>query len=627
MRYARWLSIAIVLFFGGTTLNATEDPSGRVARVSFVEGSVSQRSSDSDDWYRTTLNYPLTLGDHLWTDTNSRAELHIGSSAIRLAPQTALEFAALDDRRVRLRITEGSVSITVRELDDQMIEVDAPSGQIVLARPGVYRIDAAYDGRSDLITVRRGDARVTSDYSTFDVRDSQSASIAPEQQSFDLRPAAGTDAWDDWCVARDRREDDASSARYVSREMTGYEDLDTYGRWHVVAGYGPVWVPTAVNAGWAPYRYGHWVYVQPWGWTWVDDAPWGFAPFHYGRWAYLSGGWAWVPGTFVARPVYAPALVAFVGGPRWNVAVGVGGGVGWFPLAPGEAYYPAYHVSPTYVRNVNVTNVNITNINVTNVNVANTHYRNRDVSGAVTVVSHETFVSARPVDRGLMQVRPRELADAPVIDRVPDAPARRLGPVIGRGNSPRPVEQPLARRPEAIQPRNAAQDDRQSGMGGRRSVPNERIQTARTPDAPQRRQDDRPSHAADRPEGREQPAPADRPMARERPVPADRGAVPDRSMASDRPAASAPQTRRADRRVDVQSANDRRPAREEPVEARRPIPQESVQDHREARDVRAGRDTRGPSRPAESVQRQGDDSHRRADREPARQPGNAENRR
>src|SRR5262252_3768461 len=106
MRYVRWLSIALLLPLAGTTLGATEDPSGRVARVSFVEGSVSQRSSDSDDWYRTTLNYPLTLGDHLWTDTNSRAELHIGSSAIRLAPQTALEFAALDDRRVRLRITE-----------------------------------------------------------------------------------------------------------------------------------------------------------------------------------------------------------------------------------------------------------------------------------------------------------------------------------------------------------------------------------------------------------------------------------------------------------------------------------------------------------------------------------------
>src|SRR4029079_18322212 len=101
-------------------------------------------------------------------------------------------------------------------------------------------------------------------------------------------------------------------------------------RWSVCA---PVWMPR-VRAEWVPYRYGHWAWVEPWGWTWIDDAPWGFAPFHYGRWAYVRGGWVWAPGVMVARPVYAPALVAFVG-------VG-GASVAWFPLGPREVYVPAW---------------------------------------------------------------------------------------------------------------------------------------------------------------------------------------------------------------------------------------------------------------------------------------------
>ncbi len=69
-----------------------------------------------------------------------------------------------------------------------------------------------------------------------------------------------------------------------------------------------------VPAGWAPYRNGHWAWIDPWGWTWVDDAPWGFAPFHYGRWTVVDDRWGWVPGPVRQRAVYAPALVAFIGG-------------------------------------------------------------------------------------------------------------------------------------------------------------------------------------------------------------------------------------------------------------------------------------------------------------------------
>ena len=147
----------------------------------------------------------------------------------------------------------------------------------------------------------------------------------------------------------------AESRRYVSSGVIGYQDLDDHGRWRDDPEYGHVWVPTYVAASWAPYRYGRCAYVQPWGWTWIDDAPWGFAPFHYGRWAHRPWGRCWVPGSVVRRPVYAPALVAFIGGEDFSVTLVSGGGVGWFPLGPREVYVPPYAASPAYIRNVNVT--------------------------------------------------------------------------------------------------------------------------------------------------------------------------------------------------------------------------------------------------------------------------------
>ena len=390
------------------------DPPSRVGRLSYLSGSVSFRPGDVDDWTDATVNYPLHNGDHLWTDSDARAEITVGSSAFRLAPQSAFGFLALDDRTVQVRLAQGSLNVRVRDLGEtESLEIDTPSGAVTLLRSGVYRVDVDSTGNTTSVTVRRGEAEVTASGSAFPVHPEQTAMVVGgDSPTYDVREAIRSDDWEDWCASRDRRWDDARSSRYVSRDVIGYEDLDDNGEWRTTPDYGPVWVPRNVATGWAPYRYGHWAWVEPWGWTWIDDAAWGFAPFHYGRWVYVGDGWAWVPGRVVARPVYAPALVVFVGGRNWSVAIGAGGGggVAWFPLAPEEPYYPAYHVSNTYVRNVNVTNVNVTNINVTNVNVTNINYRNRRAPDGVTVVSHETFVESRTVNRSVIVV-PRDRLD------------------------------------------------------------------------------------------------------------------------------------------------------------------------------------------------------------------------
>jgi len=449
------------------------DPPARVARLNFIEGPVSFRPDSVDEWAAATPNYPLTTGDHLWTDASARAEVHAGSTALRMAPQTALQILNLDDRVAQFSVTSGSLSVHVRYLGpDETFEVDTPNVAIALLRPGDYRIDSDADSNTTSLTVWRGEAEATGGGAAFPVRPGETARIMGlETPTHDLAPAIPPNEFDQWCQARDRREDQAQiSARYVPREMVGYEDLDGYGRWVNIPPYGWVWQPTAVPAGWTPYHYGHWAWVEPWGWTWIDDAPWGFAPFHYGRWAYAGGLWVWAPGAMMVgvRPVYAPALVAFVGGPRFGMSLAVGGGAmaAWFPLGPGEVFVPAYHVSEVYVRQVNI--VHVTNVSVINVNVTNVHYVNMGVRGAVVAVPQEAFVGARPLARAAVVVPDREIANAQVVGTTAMVAPRResvLGGAVARTapparfaeravvvrNAPPPQAVPFAARQQALE--------------------------------------------------------------------------------------------------------------------------------------------------------------------------------
>ncbi len=426
-------------------LSAQTDPPGRVGRLSYLSGAVSFRPGDVEDWLPAQINRPLTTGDHIWVDEGGRAELHAGAAAVRLDSRTAFEFLNLDDSTVQIRLAEGSLNIRLRELSEaETFEVDTPNLAFSLLRPGEYRIDVNPDTTTTVVTVRGGEGEITGGNQAFAVRPGEQArAIGGDSPSFDTLGAPARDEWDDWCLNRDRREDQSPSARYVSRDMVGYDDLDDHGDWRTVTEYGAVWVPRGVAVGWAPYRYGHWVWLEPWGWTWVDDAPWGFAPFHYGRWVYV-GYWAWVPGPVAVRPVYAPALVAWVGGPRFSMSVSFGAGaagVAWFPLGPREVYVPAYRASPAYVNRVNVTNTTIVNnINITNINVTNVRYVNREVPGAVTAVPQGVLSGARPVQSAAVAVPVNAIRSAQVMNNAPVAPSRQsvLGAVPAGGRVAQP---------------------------------------------------------------------------------------------------------------------------------------------------------------------------------------------
>jgi hypothetical protein len=455
-----------------------QDPPGRVARLSYSQGSVSFQPAGEGDWVTAVPNRPLVTGDNLWADENSRAEVHIGSTAIRLAPKTGITFLDLDDRTAQIRLAQGSIFLRVRHVDDDdNYEVDTPNLAFALLQPGTYRLDVSEDGNQTVVTVWHGRGRVTGGGFSYTVLANQSATFTgSDHLDYDLQQLPDRDDFDDWAFERDDREDRADTANYVSREMTGYEDLDDYGDWSYVAGYGECWRPRAVVVGWAPYRFGHWVWIAPWGWTWVEDEPWGFAPFHYGRWAFAGGGWFWVPGPVVVRPVWAPALVAFVGG-GGGFRFSVGVGVGWFPLAPGEVFVPGYRVSRTYVNNVNITNTTVNITKVTNVyntvvinktTVNNITYVNQHVTNGVTVVSHEAFVNSRPVAQNIMRVEPREIAAAPVTHIAQVEPVRQSVIGVGRPVAVKPPaavisRQVVAQRTPPPLPRSFAQRQAQAG--------------------------------------------------------------------------------------------------------------------------------------------------------------------
>ncbi len=425
------LVLTVALFVVGTLLAAAAgadagDPPTRVARIAYVEGAVSLQPAGTDEWVEAPLNRPLTTGDSLWSDVDGRVELQLDGSVLRGAAGTSMAFLNLDDQVTQVQLSSGSLLVRVRRLDDsETYEIDTPNLAFTILRPGLYRVSVDAAGNTTAIGVRSGQGEVTgggfayavyaNEYDTFS---GGGDSLTETTQAY----GSDQDAFDAWSAGRDARWEHSVAARYVSADIVGYEDLDDQGSWTSTPGYGYVWFPHGIAAGWAPYHSGHWAYVAPWGYTWVDDQPWGFAPFHYGRWIFAQGAWGWVPapppieGAVYVRPVYAPALVAWVG---------IGAGVAWFALGPREVYVPSYPVSRSYVDQLNVSNttVNTTIVNNTysttiinnkTVNVTNVTYVNRGVPGAVAATTAQAFTSAQPVAAHVVAVDARAIAAAPV---------------------------------------------------------------------------------------------------------------------------------------------------------------------------------------------------------------------
>ena len=445
--------VAMLAFSGW----ASADPPSRVARLGYTSGAVSFSPAGENDWDRATLNRPLTTGDRLWSDSGARAEIQVGGAMIRMNAGTSVSILNLDDRIAQLKLTQGILNVRVRRLErNQVFEVDTPNVAFTLRNPGEYRIEVDPDGRSTTIIVRKGQGEAYGDGAAYVIDSRQPYRFTGTGlREYRYVDVPRLDEFDRWTSDRDRRYDSSASARYVSQDVIGYQDLDANGTWRVDASYGNVWIPNRVAAGWAPYHDGHWAWVDPWGWTWMDDAPWGFAVSHFGRWANLRGTWGWVPGPVRTRAYYAPALVAFVGGSNFQLAISSGNvnGVAWFPLAPREVYRPSYPVSRTYFENVNRSNtvVNNTVINnyYTNTNVTQVVYANRQVPGAIVAVPTTAFVQSQAVSRTSVRISRDMVATRPVAAAAPVVPTEKsVHGAAPQGDKPPPrvFERPVVAR-------------------------------------------------------------------------------------------------------------------------------------------------------------------------------------
>jgi hypothetical protein len=469
------ISMVLPLLWGSALLAQDQDPPSAVARIGYMQGAVSLQPAGEGDWSDAPPNYPLISGDRLYTDQGARAIIQNGSSDVRLWGQTDVTLTNLTDQYEQIGLAQGSVRVRVFALNpDSTIEVDTPNGSVIIQQPGDYRINA-YGPDASLVAVNAGSVQVTGPGVNQEVDGGQAVQIyGTNPIELGLVEMPAYDDLDYWSIDRDHHILNSISARYVSRDIPGYDDLDDYGGWTPTPDYGPVWYPNNVAYGWQPYTVGHWAYVRPWGYTWVDDAPWGYAPFHYGRWAVIGGRWGWVPGPPNVRPIYSPALVAFVGSPGGvSVGISIGGGVGvaaWFPLGVAEPYVPWYPCSPRYVTNVNVTNVNITVIhnttiinnyntfitntrtvtNVNQINVTNVNYVNRQ---RVYAVPATTFSSGGRVQQAAVHLNPQQvqqLSRAPISVGRPIAPAPQRPLLQARANVSRPVTRPSLMTPHGV---------------------------------------------------------------------------------------------------------------------------------------------------------------------------------
>ena len=419
--HGAWILALLLLGEAAVPVHAQDaDPPGRAARLSDAEGAVSLQPAGVQEWTAATLNRPLTTGDRLWSDQSSRAELDLGTAAIRLGSNTGFAFLNLDDRSVQMQLSAGALIVSVRDIPNgESYEVDTPNIALSLQQPGVYRVEVNDQGTATAVGVSQGAAQATGGGQTIAIGSQQVVTFTgADPLAWQNTTLGAPDEFDDWSALREREAAQSASAGYVASDIPGTQDLDNNGEWQQTPEYGYVWVPTVVAVGWVPYRYGQWLWVTPWGWTWVDDARWGYAPFHYGRWAVWNHNWCWVPAPRHGRPgraVYAPALVAWVGAsPTGGRAPG--SHVGWFPLGPRDVYVPPYRVSSAYARNVNVSNTVINNTYITNVyqnNASPQHYLN-NTPNAVTTVPRSTFISGQRVGAHTVPVAAGGLA-APAV--------------------------------------------------------------------------------------------------------------------------------------------------------------------------------------------------------------------
>jgi hypothetical protein len=442
------------------------NPPTRVARLASISGTVSFHTAAEDHWDPATVNYPMSTGEALWTEPDATASVEVSASRIDLGSSTEFDLDQLDPHVLVATQAQGETFLRLQDLvPGDSYTVRTPRGSVTMTAAGQYEIASGDTQTPTTVTVIDGAAQITADNVALSVEPGQTATITGSGSDGDqfggstgplvrdafLQTELSATTTTAEATVTAHATATATAAPPSVREIPGAQQLADYGTWENNSQYGEVWRP-AVGRDWVPYRDGHWAFVAPWGWTWIDGEPWGYAPFHYGRWVEVDSGWAWAPtyydpavvGTgYVApaylEPVYAPALVSFFGfGVGLSVGLGVGFGfgpgfgfasVGWCPLGWGEPYRPWFGGGPRYFNAVNRTSVvNINSITYNNLGPHNTtidHFAN--AAAGATVVPTSAMVNSERVHGREQPFSRQQFAEAHSLSAVPSPTVRTAG--------------------------------------------------------------------------------------------------------------------------------------------------------------------------------------------------------
>ncbi len=403
---------------------AQNDPPSEAGRVSFIEGAPSVQPVGQDDWGQAEVNMPLGPGDRIFTDQDSRAEIQIGRTYIRLGTGTDISIIDVSSEGVSIGVAQGRIHLHCYGLwPGQALHINTPSGTTTLNSPGELRVDVYPDQPASIFTQYSNDAFVTGagGFSSQLPAGNSLELVGSNPVTSQWLQMAAPEPIDTWSQQRDQQIASSISYRYVSSDIGGAYELDANGDWAPQSPYGAIWFPR-VEAGWAPYHNGHWVSHAPWGWVWVEEEPWGYAPFHYGRWVVFNGRWGWVPGPVDAHPIWSPALVVFAGGGGAGVSA-------WFPLGPGEPYRPWNPCSPRYIDQVNITNLRpapgiVIHASYAGFNFNAVVFAYRSVG--ISAMNQADFAAGRPVRVSNVVINKTVINNITIINRPPVEPNPRV---------------------------------------------------------------------------------------------------------------------------------------------------------------------------------------------------------
>lgn len=311
------IAIAIPIALAMPVLCRAQPAPQSAGRLSYLQGSVSILPPGEQQWSPAFLNRPLSAGDQLWSDSGSRAEVDLGGVALRVAGNSEISMLDLSGQGLQFGVGVGTVDVALHEAGStRSFEIDSPEVAMVLQRDGDYRVNVDLNGTTTVL-VRSGAAHLSNRAGEgISLRDGQGVVFAADG-TLDVADAQAIDSFDRWCAQRDTQwrpmqqpEPAADGVPDEVNDLPGADLLADAGEWSNQPDFGNVWFPTQEQAGWAPYRAGRWAWVPPWGWTWIDRAPWGFAPFHYGHWVSINGRWGWIPPSARDSRSFSPALVA-----------------------------------------------------------------------------------------------------------------------------------------------------------------------------------------------------------------------------------------------------------------------------------------------------------------------------